>query len=364
MLFKFFDLAGSGEINAMEPMAVDVTDNCTVGEVKQKLSSIENSPVFKNTSDFNLLSNGMNLEDSSTLPNLPMIFVTLNVCNKFKPAVEKDERTKEAIDTIARRVFDGLRRSLMDRPKRRKLFTALLSKENFQNISAKIPGLSNQMEIASLLKNPMLFYRMAASYEECLDLVTKYPLLASTVLHVLSQISSDQEIPGADFLKDPVIPFIFGLGLPEEDDGLMDEIMRMRQRRQQQQQQQRRPATFQQPQRAIQPQVGGGNQPQPTGPASAISPQMLSSALSAVLLGLNQQPNQAGTSGANQQATAPQPTQAPGSQPPVSNAQRYATELATLRSMGIEDEAVALNALEIANGNVETALEFIFSSMQ
>lgn len=95
--------------------------------------------------------------------------------------------------------------------------------------------------------------------------------------------------------------------------------------------------------------------------ASLISSSMFSNALSQAL-------NAAGT-GASTQSTSAQPNPAPPADPlnlpgPAENlAERYASELKTMREMGLFEELDNIQALVVSNGNVEAAINLVLSGL-
>lgn len=97
-----------------------------------------------------------------------------------------------------------------------------------------------------------------------------------------------------------------------------------------------------------------------TSAANLISTSMFSNALSQAL-------NAAGT-GSSTQSTSTQPTTTPAPNVldlPASNenpAARYASELQTMREMGLFDEVINIQALEVCDGDVETAINLVLSA--
>lgn len=98
-----------------------------------------------------------------------------------------------------------------------------------------------------------------------------------------------------------------------------------------------------------------------TSSANLISTSMFSNALSQAL-------NAAGT-GSSTQSTSTQPTSTPAPNVldlPGSNdnlAERYATELQTMREMGLFEELINIQALAISNGDVEAAINLVLSGL-
>lgn len=96
--------------------------------------------------------------------------------------------------------------------------------------------------------------------------------------------------------------------------------------------------------------------------ASLISSSMFSNALSQAL-------SAAGGTGASTQSTSAQPNPVASGQQlnlPGSNdnlAERYASELQTMREMGLYEELINIQALVVSNGNVEAAINLVLSGL-
>lgn len=97
--------------------------------------------------------------------------------------------------------------------------------------------------------------------------------------------------------------------------------------------------------------------------ASLISSSMFSNALSQALSAAG------GTGPSSTQSTSAQPNPAPSANQlnlPASNdnlAERYATELQTMREMGLYEELINIQALVVSNGNVEAAINLVLSGL-
>lgn len=96
--------------------------------------------------------------------------------------------------------------------------------------------------------------------------------------------------------------------------------------------------------------------------SSLISNSMFSNALSQAL-------NATGSSATSTQSTSTQPSATPSASPlnlPGSNenlSERYATELQTMREMGLFEELMNIQALVISNGDVEAAINLVLSGL-
>lgn len=117
---------------------------------------------------------------------------------------------------------------------------------------------------------------------------------------------------------------------------------------------------------------------QSTSSASAIAPATATAPSSASLIStsmftnaLSQALNAAGNTGPSPQSTAAQPNPAASANPnplnlPASNenhAERYATELQTMREMGLFEELINIQALVVSNGDVEAAINLVLSGL-
>lgn len=92
-----------------------------------------------------------------------------------------------------------------------------------------------------------------------------------------------------------------------------------------------------------------------------ITQQMLSNAIASALNSVNRSPQAASAPVA---AVAPNPVQAPADQPaaqppPQPAARNWDREIAQMREMGIEDEALCRHALEATNGDIQAAIDII-----
>lgn len=114
-----------------------------------------------------------------------------------------------------------------------------------------------------------------------------------------------------------------------------------------------------QAQSASAPSTSGPSAAQSSG--SLISNSMFSNALSRAL-------NAAGGSATSPQSTSTQPAAAAtqSASAPVANenlAERYATELQTMREMGLFEELMNIQALVVSNGDVEAAINLVLSGL-
>ncbi|XP_043120712.1 ubiquitin-like protein 7b isoform X2 [Puntigrus tetrazona] len=267
---------------------------------------------------------------------------TLHIIKKTWP--EPDIKPEPVNRSSAAREFRTLRAALLSSGVYRDaVFKMLSDKESLEQIMVASPGLSSDPVALGVLQDKDLFVQFTDP--KLLDiLIGSHPALVNAIILVLQSVS-----PAARSYRDTPGGFLFDGMSDDEDDFQYGSGGSSR------------------PQRA-----SAGSRPLTFGHSGAAGPRPITQSELASALALASAPESSSvaptrstqeTSGARLSSSLlshalQQALQTSG----VSSAQgRWQAQMQQLRDMGIQDEEVALRALTAVNGDLQAALELIFS---
>ncbi|XP_030621922.1 ubiquitin-like protein 7 [Chanos chanos] len=328
----------------------------TVSTVKQ-LVSAQLSDSLPDAELIDLVHCGCKLKDDLTLDSYGIKSgSTLHILKKSWP---EPMVTPEPIDrTTAAREFRVLQNALHNSAAYRDtVFKMLNNKESLEQIIVASPGVSSDPVALGVLQDKDLFVQFADP--KMLDmLIGSHPALVNAIILVLhsatgsmsSQHSSSRNNVSSGSFPEMPGGFLFeGLSDDEEDS-------------------QANLAGTSRGQRAP-----TGSRPMSLGQSGATGPRPITQSELAAALALASSPDSTAVSPPRQETSSSgntvstdlfnqalrQALQVTPAAPQVSS--RWQSQLQQLRDMGIQDEELMLRALQAANGNLQAALDIIFS---
>ncbi|XP_026087206.1 ubiquitin-like protein 7b isoform X1 [Carassius auratus] len=284
---------------------------------------------------------------------------TLHIIKKTWP--EPEVKPEPVNRSAAVREFRTLQAALLSSGSYRDaVFKMLANKESLEQIVVASPGLRSDPVALGVLQDKDLFVQFTDP--KLLDiLIQSHPALVNAIILVLHSVtgSSSTRNPAASSFSDLPGGFLFD-GMSDDDDDFQSQGSRGGSMRAQR--------------------VSAGSRPQTFGHSGATGPRPITQSELASALALASTPEssgvtatrsaQEGSSSAASGASGArvssslfshalqQALQASGVSSPQG---RWQTQMQQLRDMGIQDEEVALRALTATNGDLQAALELIFS---
>ncbi|XP_059475091.1 ubiquitin-like protein 7 [Neocloeon triangulifer] len=295
----------------------------------QELRSLAAKETSSEPDLINLIYRGLVLRDGNDLSTYGLqTGETVHVFSKSRPTVNKErpQLTNEEASQIAlalKSAAAGIRFAL----------SRLNKADIFENVLAAIPGLKEDPVAVSILRDPDLLMLMVDA-EVVKRVSKKCPLLAEAVKHLAAEFADHGKNDAAN-----------------NDDMETEDSPRQGSRQ----------ITGNQLAAALASAISGVNRSRQA-PTRLFTPEMLNSALMQAFQSVPSLANSPAVA-SNQSAptnTAPTPpTAGPSTAPPAG---RWAQELQQMRELGLTDDNLSVQMLEITNGDVQAAVDLIIQS--